>query len=230
MVKIRKKKVVSFDRYANDYENLLSESISISGEDSEFFSKIKADFLEAWVQRPSDRILDYGCGIGILTRLLCSRNLNVFGFDPSEHSVEIASQSAPSVTFFDQFERVPSNFFDLVVVANVFHHVEPSERLSTAKRIAKCLRPGGKVVVFEHNPLNPLTRYAVSRCEFDEGVELLGRREVKELLSASSMFEVEYRYIIFFPRFLRMLRPFEANLRSVPLGAQHVTVAERIKS
>ena len=28
-------------------------------------------------------------------------------------------------------------------------------------------------MIYEHNPLNPLTRLAVARSEFDEGVELL---------------------------------------------------------
>ena len=39
--------------------------------------------------------------------------------------------------------------------------------------LARVVRPGGLVVVFEHNPLNPLTRLVVSRVTFDDGVRLL---------------------------------------------------------
>ena len=35
------------------------------------------------------------------------------------------------------------------------------------------LKPGGMLFVFEHNPLNPLTRHAVNTCVFDENAHLI---------------------------------------------------------
>ena len=87
------------------------------------------------------------------------------------------------------------------------------------------MRPGGLVVVYEHNPLNPLTRVAVSRCEFDEGVELLSRGETKSLLRRAGLEPIESRYIAFFPWRGRGLRALEHGLARLPLGGQYVVGA-----
>ena len=89
------------------------------------------------------------------------------------------------------------------------------------------MRPGGIVAVFEHNPLNPLTRLVVARCEFDEGVQLLSTRKVRELLAHAGLHPLERRYILFFPWRAAFLQRLEARLGPVPLGAQHLTAARR---
>ena len=71
-------------------------------------------------------------------------------------------------------------------------------------------RPGGLVAIFEHNPLNPLTRKAVRDCPFDEDAVLLSRGEARRRLAEAGLAEVEAPFIIFFPR--------EGDLRS-PRGA-----------
>ena len=48
--------------------------------------------------------------------------------------------------------------FDLVFVAGVFHHIPPEERQGAADAVAAHMAPGGSLVVFEHNPYNPVTR------------------------------------------------------------------------
>ena len=75
--------------------------------------------------------------------------------------------------------------------------------------------------MFEHNPVNPLTRLAVSRCEFDEGVELLSRRSTTRLLSESGLVDLEGAYIVFFPSERRPLPTIERWIRRAPLGAQY---------
>jgi hypothetical protein len=80
------------------------------------------------------------------------------------------------------------------------------------------------MVIFEHNPLNPLTKWAVSQCPFDEGVQLLPSSEVRALCSTEFQ-SVQTDYIVFFPRWLKWLRAFERFLRWCPAGAQHATVA-----
>ncbi|MDX6449784.1 MAG: polyisoprenyl-phosphate glycosyltransferase, partial [Gaiellaceae bacterium] len=117
--------------------------------------------------------------------------------------------------------------FDLAFAVNVFHHVDPPDRAALAAELARVVRPGGIVAVFEHNPLNPLTRLVVSRCEFDAGVELLSTREVSALLTRAGLQPVERRYILFFPWRAAFLQRLEARLGPVPLGAQHLTAARR---
>ena len=82
-------------------------------------------------------------------------------------------------------------------------------------------------MVFEHNPLNPVTRKAVADCPFDEDAELLYPWTVTGLLRDAGLAEVALRYIVFFPRALAALRPLEPKLSRLPAGAQVMAVGVR---
>jgi hypothetical protein len=86
------------------------------------------------------------------------------------------------------------------------------------------LRPGGHVVVFEHNPLNPVTRRAVAACPFDDDAILLWPWQARSLLRRSGFDAVTLDYIVFFPKPLAFLRRLEPRLRGVALGAQQMLV------
>ncbi len=76
------------------------------------------------------------------------------------------------------------------------------------------------LVMFEHNPLNPLTRRIVSNCAFDEDAHLLWPWQARRLLVRAGLTSVQLRYVLFFPERLGFLNPFEPYLGRVPLGAQ----------
>jgi hypothetical protein len=82
-------------------------------------------------------------------------------------------------------------------------------------------------VIFEHNPLNPLTRAVVGACPFDENAVLIPARTLKARLQASGFGEVEIAYTAFFPHVLAGLRRFEGALARLPLGAQYYALAHR---
>lgn len=213
-----------FDAYAKDYETLHANSIATSGEQPGYFADYKADCIAKLLQLRSAAplpILDYGCGIGGLTERLCARFQNVYGFDPSDDSLKIARERCPRATFFSNWEGIPRGHFGLVILANVLHHVEPAQRAALVHRLLEFLKPeSGALVVFEHNPYNPLTRRAVAQCEFDDDAILLTPKELGELLRQAGFEGVERRFIVFFPRFLAALRPFEPRMGWLPLGAQ----------
>ena len=85
--------------------------------------------------------------------------------------------------------------------------------------MARVTKPDGLVAVFEHNPLNPLTRRVVRSCAFDEGVELIGRRELEQLFRAASLTVADSEYLLFFPW---RAEAVERRLTWLPLGAQYV--------
>jgi SAM-dependent methyltransferase len=93
--------------------------------------------------------------------------------------------------------------------------------------MARVTRPAGLVVIFEHNPWNPLTRKAVAGCEFDRDAELLSRRESEALLRGAGLTELEASYIVFFTRESPRLQWIERRLARLPLGAQHVVSGRR---
>ncbi|HEY3237247.1 MAG TPA: methyltransferase domain-containing protein [Polyangiaceae bacterium] len=218
-----------FDQFADRYTALHQQSIAASGESTEYFAEYKIGCLERWLGAELDRpILDYGCGIGSLTKPLSERFRCVHGYDPSKSSLEHARLSAARASFFDHPSLLPDDYYGVVVMSGVLHHVPLEQRRDVLKLVISKLRPGdGRLVVFEHNPLNPLTRRAVAQCPFDDDAILLWPRAATKLLTAAGLQRVSRRFIVFFPRALAMLRRFEPRMVALPLGAQMMLVGTR---
>ena len=225
----------SFDAYAGSYQEAVERSIGFSGQGLDHFTRRKADELISLADRHMCeprrvKALDVGCGVGCTDRYVAGAFGELHGVDVAAEAVERARRDNPEVQYaVSDGSSLPysDGGFDLVFAICVAHHVEPVDRPRWAAELARVVRPGGVVALFEHNPLNPLTRLAVSRCEFDEGVELLGPGEAAALLSDAGLTPLERRYIVFFPgRRPRAMR-LEAHLGRLPLGAQHVVAARR---
>jgi len=88
--------------------------------------------------------------------------------------------------------------------------------------IRRVIRPGGRFYLFEHNPVNPVTRKMVRDCPFDDDAILLPRRESATLMRESGFSSVSVDYVMFFPHMLAKLRPFERFMTRIPIGAQYV--------
>ncbi len=220
-----------FDSVAEGYRQLVDENVQITGENSEYFADYKAKYLARVLStvRANGRILDYGCGVGILARYLRRRvpKMQVDGFDVSANSLErIDPELRSQGVFTSDLAELGTNY-EVVVLANVLHHIAPEERRSVVAEAASRLSPGGRIMIFEHNPLNPVTRWAVSHCPFDEGVVLLHSSEVRSLCLQALGSRPKTDYIVFFPRWLSWLRRFEPVLKWCPAGAQHATTANK---
>ncbi len=226
----------SFDRYRDTYADEVERAIAFSGADPAFFTELKAADIVALATRrfaatDDVRALDFGCGTGGLGALVAPHFRSVTGVDVSAGVIDVAARRNPEVEYrrYDGATiPYPDDSFDLAFASCVFHHIEPGGRAAAAAELARVLRPGGTVAIYEHNPVNPLTRLAVSRCEFDEGVELLPRAGTSRLLRRAGLQPVESRYIAFFPWRRRALRALESGLARLPLGAQYVVAAAKV--
>jgi SAM-dependent methyltransferase len=218
-----------FDSYAADYAAVHGKNVAMSGEDPEYFAVYKLRCLERLVGASFDEpVLDYGCGVGTVTVQLTKRFSTVDGFDPSEQSVTAARASVPAAHFHGDLAALPDDHYGLVIMSGVLHHIHPTERAEVLRQAARKLRPGsGRLVVFEHNPLNPLTRRAVATCPFDDDAILLWPWDARRLLVDAGLGEVNRRFIVFLPRALAALRWIEPHLGAVPLGAQMMLVGTR---
>jgi SAM-dependent methyltransferase len=198
-----------------------AKSVSASGVAPEYFAVYKQKVLERMLGPGFDRpVLDFGCGIGNLTTHLAKSFPVVHGYDPSPACVKLAESRSAGAKFFDDPEALPKDYYGAAVLANVLHHVPLENRLDLMKTVASTLAPGGRLIVFEHNPLNPVTRHAVAICPFDENAVLLHAGEVKRLLRGASLSKLGLDYIVFFPHLLAFARPLEPALTWLPLGAQ----------
>lgn len=227
----------SFDRYQDSYSNEVDRAIAFARTDSAFFAELKAADIVALARRrfadlEHARMLDFGCGTGTLDALIAPYVGTVAGVDVSSGLLDAAAKANPDLDYrhYDS-NTLPyeDHTFDLAFASCVFHHIEPGERAAAAAELARVLRPGGVVAVYEHNPVNPLTRLAVSRCEFDEGVELLSPAETRGLLRQARLQSVESRYLAFFPWRGRAFRTIERGLGRLPLGAQYVVAAAKVE-
>lgn len=215
-----------FDAYARSYEELHRSSVASSGEDPSYFHDYKIDCLvrRALLDGP---VLDYGCGTGNLTERLVGRATEVHGFDPSAESRAEASARAKGAVLHASTDTLPRDHFETAILSGVLHHVKPEDRGGVLEVVRRSLRPGGRIVVFEHNPLNPLTVRAVKACEFDDDAILLTPWTARRTLRDAHFVDVTLDYIVFFPRPLAFLRRFEPRLRRLVIGAQQMLVGTR---
>lgn len=218
-----------FDEYAQSYDRLHQASVTASGESTEYFAAYKLSCLDRLGLDTSAPILDFGCGIGNLTEQLVGRFEAAYGFDPSKESLAVARSRAEGAVFYEEQAQIPDAFFETAVLSGVLHHVAPKERRALLREVVSKLRPGGRLVVFEHNPLNPLTRRAVAACPFDDDAILLSPWGARRLLRSAGLLDIQLDYIVFFPKPLARLRPLEPKLRWLMLGAQMMLVGRRAK-
>ena len=213
--------MTDFDTYARSYEAIHAENVAGSGEPPSYFAAYKQRVLERMLGKDFQRpVLDFGCGIGTLTALLSGSFREVDGYDTSAESLRVARARVPGARFFESVEAIPKAHYGAVVLANVLHHVPPANRPGLLWTAGAMVAPGGRVIVFEHNRLNPITRRVVSACPFDDGASLLYPWEVSRLLRGAGLSAVALDFIVFFPRILRAARRLEPFLAWLPLGAQ----------
>ena len=223
-----------FDRFRESYDAELQRAAGFARQEARFFTKVKAGALLDVVRRragdPSQlRALDVGCGIGLTDEFLAPAFGELHGVDVSPGMLETARRANPAVEYHvGDGRRLPfdDGSFDVAFAICVVHHVPRRQREQFARELARVVKPGGLAVVFEHNPLNPLTRLVVSRCAFDDDVVLLGVRETTSLLRSAGLERPERGYVLFAPIDRPGVRRAERLLRGVPFGAQYYVAAE----
>jgi SAM-dependent methyltransferase len=240
------KENAEFDAFASDYSGGMENSVkALLGKSGEDFLDVKLQWLLRHFPALHDRqanftILDYGCGRGDLLRLMAKRGVTprMLGSDISGGMLQEGAKiwpsgDAPLPVFLQQTgARVPCETasIDLVLISSVLHHVPPTERPDVYSEIDRVLRPGGHVVVFEHNPFNPVTRYVVSHTPIDENAILLKAREVTHGLHGLGFSGLKTDYIMFAPPRLRAIGAgLDRLLHWLPFGAQYAVRARKYR-
>ena len=219
-----------FDDFAKDYQGHINEALGPLGGDVAYYVGRKVQILRKLISDQSvERVLDYGCGIGQAVPFLKNafNPAILIGSDLSSASVDFAIRQYPYLLYRHP-EELEDNSFDLIFVSNVMHHIDPTERSKVVQDLCKKLRPGGKIAIFEHNPFNFVTRIVVSKCVFDEGVQLLSKSQVRQVLRSTGLIEnLKSGYCLFVPERFRKLNWLEDKLGLVPLGGQHFTIGSK---
>ena len=224
-----------FDLLADEYDSLHKANVAITGEEPAFFAHYKVADLRQFVRRegaPARDILDFGSGIGnsIPAFRSCFPQSRLSCADVSPRSIEIARSRFPGPEQHVLVKRrVPlaSCSQDIVFSACVFHHIPHEEHLRWLVELRRLVRPGGLLVVYEHNPHNPLTVHAVRACPLDVNARLVAPAELRSCAAQAGWRQARAAYKLFFPRALGALRPLEPRLEWLPLGAQYRLTARQ---
>jgi len=235
-----------FDAVARDYERIHDRSLPPGVHSADFISH-RAACATRWVSEGyAGRefcYLDFGCGNGrMLKSMLAAERLKplveqgrlrLFGFDTSAESIIEAKglMDDDRVCLVSDLSRLPGSVrFDFVISCHVFHHIPPAERAATAATLADRMKPASKLVIWEHNPFNPVTRLLVKMCPFDGDARLLTLNSTKALFGQNAFRFVQRAYVnLFPPGWLRLegLSAIEKRLQGVPVGAQYWAMFER---
>ncbi len=226
-----------FDRYASTYADTVNSAIRASGENSDFFARLKAELVRRALGTGSPRrILDFGCGVGNTSQALADvfPSACVIGCDASRESINAAHRAAPPGSRRLRFilhgrDGLPlsDSSIDVAFSSCVFHHIDTSSRAAWLGELRRVLVTKGPFFLFEHNPYNPLTLRVVKACPFDAGVQLLRPPYAIQIIRSAGFRVDRVRYYFFFPRPLRKLRSVEAYLDWLPMGGQYYVVGWR---
>jgi ubiquinone/menaquinone biosynthesis C-methylase UbiE len=126
---------------------------------------VQVTMREAWLEHagvvPGARVLEVGCGTGVLTRDL-ARRVGPFGrvtaIDPSESLLRVCARLADEAGLASRVLLrlgdagaldLPPNSFDNAASTFVFQHL--TDPRAALKEIRRVLRPGATIAIFEHD-------------------------------------------------------------------------------
>jgi len=111
---------------------------------SRFVSDLASPLVELLAARPGERILDLGCGDGVLTRHLMDLGCDVLGVDASEEMVSAARARGVEARVVDASILDFDNEFDAVFSNAVLHWVQNADAAIVGVR--RALKTSGRFV------------------------------------------------------------------------------------
>jgi len=129
------------------------EPVLLLGKQAEYDRQI----VSLLVLSESDRVLDLGCGTGVLTRMIAEK-LNAdaggkaVGIDAAAKMIKVARKKRAALNCFFEVMAAESlayaaDSFDAVVSSLFFHHVPLDLKAKALSEAYRVLRPGGRLVI-----------------------------------------------------------------------------------
>ena len=112
---------------------------------------LRLNYIDATAGLAGKRVLDVGCGGGILAESMAARGAEVVGIDLSEKALKVAKlhllESGIKVDYrliaVEQLSQVSAQHFDVITCMEMLEHVP--NPASTVKACAELVSPGGRV-------------------------------------------------------------------------------------
>lgn len=102
-------------------------------------------------KKKNQRILDIGCGDGVLLSLI--KNARLYGVDLDQDSLDFAATKIKAKLVKASAEKLPfkNNLFDVVIATEIIEHLSKPELM--LKEIKRVLKPNGRVIISTPNQL-----------------------------------------------------------------------------
>lgn len=188
-----------FDKVAEEYDESLPAHVH------HHYLEKRVAFMRRYC--PPGRTLDVGCGTGDLAAMVNDAGYDVTGLDYSPGMLRVMHQQRPGIPGVAASSTdipFPDNTFDLAYTVAVLHHVADQKAVhETLKEMVRVTKPGGRILVWDHNPRNPYWPYLMKRVPQDTGAErLIPEHEVLDGLAAGGARVVMSKQLGFIPDFL----------------------------
>jgi ubiquinone/menaquinone biosynthesis C-methylase UbiE len=224
-----------FDQYADNYSAEIDKSLGAFGTEHDFFTQHKAWLIDRILVKSGRNpakmsLLDVGCGVGKIHGTLKGLMQKVSGVDISAESIRIAKEDHVQCdykTYDGQHLPYADGSFDMAMAICVFHHIPPAQWQQVAAEMLRVVKTNGLVLIIEHNPFNPVTRYIVNSCSFDADAVLLSPRRLRKLFAVPNAQDIATRSILNIPPKSESLRKLDMSLGILPIGAQYYLTATK---
>jgi SAM-dependent methyltransferase len=161
----------NFDTIAGIYDSVFPAHII------EHYLHRRASYVLRHAARAGQTALDVGAGTGLLAERLHDLGLGVVALDPFPQMLGQLQQRRPEIqTVVAHGDDIPfpDDAFDLTYSVAVMHHIaEPRRVRRTLTEMVRVTRPGGRILVWDHNPLNLYWSLLMRRVPQDNGAERL---------------------------------------------------------
>lgn len=130
----------------NCHHRELKESVCGFYENGRYFTTYERtiEFLqiEQYI-KPSLRVLEIGVGLGTVTKGFYNDGLIVSGLDISEIALSKVKNYCENVYTIDELDKLPINYFDIIICNRVVQHVPTDLLLKELKCCMYSLKAGG---------------------------------------------------------------------------------------
>lgn len=213
----------NFDSIADEYDESLPPHVV------EHYLDKRATFIRQHV--PVGCALDVGCGTGVFAERLSRFGYDLTGIDPFPGMLRYLRHrrpDIPAIAASGQHLPFPDDTFDLVYCIAVMHHVAAPDAVRlTLLEMARVAKPGGYVLVWDHNPRNPYWPIIMKRVPQDTGAErLIPEQEILNGLAEGGVRPIMTQALGFMPDFTP--KPLTGAIAGLERVVEKVPVVNRV--